>query len=85
MAPALTLASGFIGLALILYTYAVWGEQLVGHLQRGFILGFWAGFTCDTAGTSITMEIARRGTGQSSTVRAVTGVMAIALMGLRAF
>jgi len=85
MSPALTAASGFIGLALILYTYAVWGEQLVGHLRRGFILSFWAGFTCDTAGTSIMMEMARGGAVQSNPLHTITGIAAIVLMGLHAF
>lgn len=84
MSLTLTVASSFIGLALILYTYAVWGEQLTGHLRRGFILSFWAGFLCDTVGTSIMMAMTRGGTAQSSPVHAITGLAAIALMGVHA-
>ncbi|MBI4469991.1 MAG: hypothetical protein HY650_11795 [Acidobacteria bacterium] len=47
-----------VTMALGLYSFAVWGEQIRHELRRGFILAFWAGLVCDAAGTSLMVLIA---------------------------
>ena len=47
-----------ITLALVFYSIGVWGEKLGGVLKKWHITVFWAGFVCDTAGTTLMEECA---------------------------
>jgi len=69
--------------ALGLYSFAVWGEQVTHKLRRGFILAFWAGFACDTAGTSLMALIASESPNVNY-LHTSAGLLAIVLMGLHA-
>lgn len=68
----------FITLALALYSVGVWGEKLRGELKAWHLCMFWAGFVCDTTGTTLMTGIA--GDGFVFNFHGVTGVLAIVLM-----
>lgn len=68
----------FITLALILYTAGVWSEKLQGGLRLRHLCFFWAGFACDTAGTTLMGRLAAGGF--QFNFHGVTGALAIALM-----
>ncbi|MFW9944608.1 MAG: HsmA family protein [Candidatus Sifarchaeia archaeon] len=74
----------FIGAALVTYTIAVWGEQIVGELKPAFVLMFCLGVVFDTTGTSImalNLDAGGAVFGPLDAVfHAVTGLAAIILM-----
>jgi len=83
MSSTLLVSVILVTAALVLYTFAVWGEQLTHELRRGFILAFWAGFACDTAGTGLMALIAAE-SAKVNYLHAGAGLLAIVLMGLHA-
>lgn len=76
--PLLVPAIVTITLALVLYSIGVWGEKLQKTLKLWHVLIFWAGFICDTTGTTLMSGMAQ-GSGNSG-FHAVTGLIAILLM-----
>jgi uncharacterized repeat protein (TIGR03987 family) len=74
----LVFATLFISLALVFYSIGVWAERLSRILKPWHVAVFWAGFVCDTTGTTL-MGIIARG-GQPNVLHAVSGVSAIVLM-----
>lgn len=81
---SLIAAIALVTLALGLYTFAVWGEQIRHELRRSFILAFWAGLACDTVGTSLMALIASK-TGRVDHLHSGAGIVAIVLMAVHAF
>lgn len=84
MNEKLILAIVTITLALIFYTIGVWSERRSNTLKRWHVLCFWAGLIFDTTGT-LTMTAIANGNGGAanqlaSTIHAVSGTLAIALM-----
>ena len=78
----LPLAIIFITAALILYTIGVWAERRAQLLKPWHLAMFWAGFVCDTTGTSLMVSLAK---GQlTSGFHAITGLIAIVLMAAHA-
>lgn len=71
-------AIGFITLALVLYTTAVWWERAMGVLKGRHVLLFWLGFACDTIGTTLMGKIA--GGPFLFNFHGITGLLAILLM-----
>lgn len=71
-----------ITLALVFYTWGVFGERRAGRLTKGNLLLFWLGFAFDTTGTTIMSFMAegRDSGGSVMNWHAITGVIAIALM-----
>lgn len=67
-----------ITLALIFYSVGVWGEKIQKRLKPWHVIIFWAGFVCDTTGTTLMSMMAQDGGGL--TLHAVTGAVAILLM-----
>jgi len=67
-----------ITLALVFYSIGVWGEKLGGVLKKWHITVFWAGFVCDTAGTTLMGKIANGGF--QLNFHGLTGLAAIILM-----
>jgi uncharacterized repeat protein (TIGR03987 family) len=74
----LVTATIFISLALVFYSVGVWAERLSKVLKPWHIAVFWAGFVCDTTGTTL-MGIIAKG-GQPNPFHAVSGISAIVLM-----
>lgn len=74
----LILAIVTISLALVFYTVGVWGEKLQKTLKPWHLVIFWAGFVCDTTGTTF-MSILSENSNPFH-FHAVTGVIAILLM-----
>lgn len=68
----------FISLALVFYSVGVWAERISKILKPWHVAVFWAGFACDTTGTTLMSVIARGG--QPNPFHAVSGVSAILLM-----
>jgi uncharacterized repeat protein (TIGR03987 family) len=83
MSSTLLAAVILVTAALGLYSFAVWGEQVTHELRRGFILAFWTGFICDTAGTSLMAVIASE-SAKVNYLHTGAGLLAIVLMGLHA-
>ena len=79
--PLIYFSSIAIGLALLFYTYAVWGEQITKKLKGIFIAAFLTGFTLDLIGTG-GMFLNR--TGDASTIHGILGTVALAVMGVHA-
>jgi len=71
----------FISLALVFYSIGVWGEKLTGHLSWFNLIFFWAGFICDTTGTTLMSDIAG---GFKLNIHGVTGALALVLMAIHA-
>lgn len=67
-----------ISLALVFYSWGVWGERLKGSLTKGHLLLFWIGFIFDTTGTTLMSKIA--GEGFVLNFHGITGILAILLM-----
>lgn len=67
-----------ITLALIFYSVGVWGEKIQKRLKPWHVIIFWAGFVCDTTGTTLMSMMAQDG--GDLTLHAVTGAVAILLM-----
>jgi uncharacterized repeat protein (TIGR03987 family) len=70
-----------ISLALLCYSIGVWSERLQGRLKGWHLVFFWTGLFFDTVGTGMMMEMAG---GISFDMHGLTGVVAIALMGVHA-
>lgn len=65
--------------ALIFYTLGVFAEKRAGILQGWHVLVFCLGFVCDSLGTGLMSRIAG---GFKPGLHAVTGALAIILMGI---
>jgi uncharacterized repeat protein (TIGR03987 family) len=74
----LILAVTAITLALVFYTFGVWGERIQKTLKPWHLVLFWLGLMFDTTGTTLMGELA--GGGFKLNFHGVTGVLAIALM-----
>jgi len=68
--------------ALAFYSIGVWGEKIRGSLSPLWLIFFWAGFVCDTAGT-VTMGKIAGGPFQLN-FHGITGALAILLMAAHA-
>ena len=66
-----------ISSALVFYTIGVWSEKLAGRLKPWHLALFWAGFVCDTTGTTLMGDMAGR---LQFNVHGLTGLLAIMLM-----
>ncbi len=53
MSPVIVQASGFILLALALYSIGVWSERFSRRLRLWHLLFFWSGLIADFAGTGM--------------------------------
>lgn len=73
----LPFAITFITSALVFYSIGVWGEKIVGRLKAWQLIFFWAGFVCDTTGTTLMTKIA--GIFEFN-IHGITGLAAIILM-----
>jgi uncharacterized repeat protein (TIGR03987 family) len=67
-----------ISLALVFYSWGVWGERLSGSLHKKHLLLFWIGFAFDTTGTTLMSKIA--GDGFVFNFHGLSGLLAIVLM-----
>jgi len=76
----MTIFGGAIILALLAYTYAVWGEQITGKLKGIFIVFFLTGFTLDVFGTSGMFLNTR----SASPIHGILGIAALLGMGIHA-
>ena len=65
--------------ALIFYSIGVWGEKIAGALSTRWLVFFWLGFACDTAGTTVMNRMAGGGSFQLN-FHGITGLLAILLM-----
>ncbi|OGL48605.1 MAG: TIGR03987 family protein [Candidatus Schekmanbacteria bacterium RIFCSPHIGHO2_02_FULL_38_11] len=70
-----------ITLALISYSYAVWGEQITKKLKGIFIAAFLIGFTLDLIGTG---GMFLNTTGRVSPIHGILGISALIVMGIHA-
>lgn len=77
---AIILISG----ALVFYTIGTWAERIQKIIKPWHIVFFLLGLVCDTLGTTIMTCMAQRLGGVSDPLHAVTGVIAIILMGVHA-
>ena len=68
--------------ALVFYSIGVWGEKIKGRLSPVWLLFFWAGFVCDTAGTAAMGRMA--GGSFRFDFHGITGMLAIVLMAAHA-
>ncbi|MGF7060142.1 HsmA family protein [Brassicibacter mesophilus] len=73
----LILAIIAIILALICYTFGVWGEKLSGRLDKTNLAFFWIGLVFDTSGTTMMSILSDK---LEFNVHGVTGLLAILLM-----
>lgn len=64
--------------ALVFYSIGVWGEKIKGTLSPAWLIFFWAGFVCDTAGTTVMGRLA--GGPFMLDFHGITGLLAIVLM-----
>lgn len=80
MSPILIAAIVTITAALVLYSFGVFGERRSGTLQKKHVVLFWCGLACDMTGTTIMTSMAQSMDGASSSLHAVSGGVAIALM-----
>jgi uncharacterized repeat protein (TIGR03987 family) len=80
----LVFATTTITLALVFYTFGVWGERKANTLKKWHVATFWMGLVCDTTGTLTMERIAKSGVVSistiASTIHGITGILAIALM-----
>jgi uncharacterized repeat protein (TIGR03987 family) len=77
MPKEIVVPSILISLALIFYSGGVWSERLAGRLKGWHLILFWCGLVCDTAGTSLMLEMAG---GLGFDIHGMTGMLAILLM-----
>ena len=68
-----------ITLALISYSYAVWGEQITKKLKGIFIAAFLTGFTLDLVGTG---GMFLNTTGKAPAIHGILGISALTVMGI---
>jgi uncharacterized repeat protein (TIGR03987 family) len=64
--------------ALVFYSLGVWAEKLQGKLKPWHLAVFWAGFACDTLGTTLMAKLA--GDVLKINFHGITGLSAIVLM-----
>jgi len=69
-------------LALIAYTFAVWGEQFTKKLKGIFIISFITGFILDVIGT---LGMVFNLQGDAPAIHGILGFIALAGMGIHAF
>ena len=62
------------------YTWGVFGERRHGSLSLRYVLLFWAGLACDTAGTLTMSAIAGQSAATGFGIHTLTGMAAIILM-----
>ena len=67
----------FISLALLFYSWAVWGAYIERELCALFVWLFMAGFVCDLIGTSL---MAARTPEFHLTIHTLLGIMALLIM-----
>lgn len=72
-----------ISMALVFYTIGVWSEQAQKRLRGWHVAAFGLGFVCDIVGTTFMAELVRL-TGEDNRLHAVTGTIAVFLMGIHA-
>ncbi len=72
-----------ISMALVFYTIGVWSEQAQKGLRGWHVAAFGLGFMCDLVGTTFMAELVRL-TGEDNRLHAVTGTIAVFLMGIHA-
>lgn len=80
----LTSAIVIISMALVFYSVGVWSERIQKSLKWWHVMAFGLGFLCDVVGTSFMAELVRL-TGEDNKLHAVTGMIAVVLMGIHAF
>lgn len=80
MSPELIVSTVAISLALLFYTWGVFGERRHGSLNLKYVLLFWAGLVCDTTGTLIMSSIASQSNITGFGIHGLTGALAIVLM-----
>lgn len=80
MSPELIVSTVAISLALLFYTWGVFGERRHGSLNLKYVLLFWAGLACDTTGTLIMSNIASQSNATGFGIHGLTGALAIVLM-----
>jgi len=81
MNPQTLISMILITMALVFYSIGVWSERISGRLKGWHLIFFWGGLTFDTTGTGMMMEMA---SGITFDIHALTGVVAIVLMGIHA-
>ena len=86
MSATLILAITFITLALVWYSIGVWAEKIQGRLKPWHLGFFLLGLVCDTTGTTMMKFIASSAarTTVENPIHTITGVAALALMGVHA-
>lgn len=72
-----------ISMALVFYSIGVWSERVQGILKWWHVVSFGLGFICDVVGTTFMAELVRL-TGEHDRLHAVTGTIAVILMGIHA-
>ncbi len=80
MDTTLIISSIFMVLALVFYTYGVWGEKISGTIKIKHIASFFMGFILDTSGTLMMRKIAEDGGGSRLGIHQITGGLAVTLM-----
>ncbi|MGO1820282.1 MAG: HsmA family protein [Senegalia sp. (in: firmicutes)] len=80
MDSTLIIASIAMVLALIFYTFGVWGEKLSGTIKVKHLISFLIGLILDTTGTILMRQIAQDGGGSKLGIHQVTGGLAVTLM-----
>lgn len=72
-----------ISMALVFYTVGVWSERIQKDLKWWHVIAFCLGVFCDVVGTAFMAELVRL-TGQEDELHAITGTIAVILMGIHA-
>lgn len=80
MSTNLILASLAMVLALIFYSFGVWGEKLSGTIKKKHLVSFLLGFILDTTGTILMGQIADSSGGSTLGLHQITGGIAVTLM-----
>lgn len=80
MSSTLILASVAMVLALIFYSFGVWGEKLSGTIKKIHLVSFLLGFILDTTGTILMGQIADSSGGSTLGLHQITGGIAVSLM-----
>ncbi len=79
MPPAVIASFTLISLALVFYTWGVWGERLAHDLTRRHVIAFWVGLSFDVSGT-VAMHHLARGPFNLRDPHTLTGQIALWLM-----
>jgi uncharacterized repeat protein (TIGR03987 family) len=75
------LGAALVSLALVFYSVGVWAERLAGRLRGWHLACFGLGLAADTAGTGTMFALPRV---DLTSLHSLTGMFAIALMGVHA-